>query len=389
MLRTLFILWLALATQVQASGDFVGGESCTSCHAQQHALWQGSHHDLAMTTPTPDTVLGDFDQATFTHRDVTTTFFREGDQWLIRTAGEDGKLTDFPVRYTFGIYPLQQYLLPLSRGRLQAFAIAWDSRPEAEGGQRWFHLNPDEVTDHTDPLHWTGPYMNWNTRCAECHSTNVEKRYDAATRSFDTRFSTVDVSCEACHGPGEAHLKLVENGGVAEVAGAGFPLALGQRGDWAFNDGAAIASRLEPLQGNTQIDSCGRCHSRRGTLGEYHYGKPLLDTIDWRCRKARSTTTTGRYATKSLCMAHGCRATCIRPGWSAATATSLTACSCGPPATGCARSVTRPRSTTSRSTTITRRPPAVRHAPTATCRKPPTWWWTRVATTACEFRGRI
>tara|TARA_R110000772_G_scaffold148001_3_gene258528 strand:- start:56434 stop:58680 length:2247 start_codon:yes stop_codon:yes gene_type:complete len=277
-LRTLFILWLALATQVQASGDFVGGESCTSCHAQQHALWQGSHHDLAMTTPTPDTVLGDFDQATFTHRDVTTTFFREGDQWLIRTAGEDGKLTDFPVRYTFGIYPLQQYLLPLSRGRLQAFAIAWDSRPEAEGGQRWFHLNPDEVTDHTDPLHWTGPYMNWNTRCAECHSTNVEKRYDAATRSFDTRFSTVDVSCEACHGPGEAHLKLVENGGVAEVAGAGFPLALGQRGDWAFNDGAAIASRLEPLQGNTQIDSCGRCHSRRGTLGEYHYGKPLLDT---------------------------------------------------------------------------------------------------------------
>ena len=116
MLRTLFIFWLALAAQVQASSDFVGGESCTSCHAQQHALWQGSHHDLAMTTPTQDTVLGDFDQATFTHRDVTTTFFREDDQWMIRTAGEDGKLADFPVRYTFGYRPLK---LPGIRARRQ------------------------------------------------------------------------------------------------------------------------------------------------------------------------------------------------------------------------------------------------------------------------------
>ncbi|MEZ5554393.1 tetratricopeptide repeat protein [Haliea sp.] len=273
-----FVFCLTLSAQVLASGAFVGSDNCGSCHTEQHTQWQGSHHDLAMETPTEQSVLGDFNQATFTHRDVVTTFFRKDAAWFIRTAGEDGKLADFPVRYTFGAYPLQQYLLPLSRGRLQAFEIAWDARPAAEGGQRWFHLNPDEVTDHTDPLHWTGPYMNWNTRCAECHSTNVEKRYDARTRSFDTRFSEVDVSCEACHGPGEAHLKRVADGSVSSVAGGGFPVALQQRGDWAFNEGAAIASRLEPLTENTQIDNCGRCHSRRGTLGDYHYGKPLLDT---------------------------------------------------------------------------------------------------------------
>ena len=278
MLRTILLFCLALSAQVQASSDFIGGASCVSCHAEQHELWRGSHHDLAMEVPSAESVLGDFNGATFTHRDVTTTFSRQGDEWLIRTTGEDGKLADFPVRYTFGVYPLQQYLLPLSRGRLQAFEIAWDSRPKEEGGQRWFHLNPEEVTDHTDPLHWTGPYMNWNTRCAECHSTNVEKRYDAATRSFDTRFSELDVSCEACHGPGAAHLKWLEAGKDHTVPGAGFPVALDQRGDWAFVDGAAIAQRLEPLNSNTQIDSCGRCHSRRGTLGEYHYGKPLLDT---------------------------------------------------------------------------------------------------------------
>ncbi|MDP5065291.1 MAG: cytochrome c family protein, partial [Haliea sp.] len=157
MLRTILLFCLVLSVQAQASSDFVGGASCVSCHGEQHELWQGSHHDLAMETPGAESVLGDFNGATFTHRDVTTTFFRKGDEWLIRTAGEDGKLADFPVRYTFGVYPLQQYLLPLSRGRLQAFEIAWDSRPKEEGGQRWFHLNPEEVTDHTDPLHWTGP----------------------------------------------------------------------------------------------------------------------------------------------------------------------------------------------------------------------------------------
>jgi cytochrome c553 len=77
----------------------------------------------------------------------------------------------------FGVYPLQQYLLPLDDGRLQALSIAWDSRPAEEGGQRWYHLYPDEAIAHDDPLHWTGPYQNWNTRCAECHSTDLHKNY--------------------------------------------------------------------------------------------------------------------------------------------------------------------------------------------------------------------
>lgn len=248
------------------------------CHQAEHSLWQGSHHDLAMQEPTAATVLGDFDGATFSHRGVTTTFFRDGDNFVIRTAGEDGSLQDFPVRYLFGVEPLQQYLLPLSRGRLQAFDIAWDTRPAEDGGQRWFHLNPDEVTDHSDPLHWTGPYMNWNTRCAECHSTNLEKRYDAGSRSFATRFSEVDVGCEACHGPGERHLQLLQQDRANAEPNSGFPTALAQRGDWAFSEQTDIARRTVPLTSNAQIDSCGRCHSRRGNLGAYHYGRPLLDT---------------------------------------------------------------------------------------------------------------
>jgi tetratricopeptide (TPR) repeat protein len=166
----------------------------------------------------------------------------------------------------------------LTRGRWQALSIAWDARPDAEGGQRWYHLYPDEAVDFNDPLHWTGPYQNWNTRCAECHSTQLEKNYSAKERSFSTTFAEIDVSCEACHGPGSTHIELASSGELAGHAQAGFPTALAQRGDWAFTPQDPIASRTAPLQSRAQIDNCARCHARRGTLGDYHYGADLLDT---------------------------------------------------------------------------------------------------------------
>ncbi len=257
---------------------FTGSETCKGCHEAEFNNWQGSHHDLAMQLPTPQTVLGNFDDATFSYNGVTTRFFREGDEFKVRTDGEDGKLTDYTVKYVFGVYPLQQYLLPLSRGRLQALSIAWDARPAAEGGQRWYHLYPDEAIDYKDPLHWTGQYQNWNSRCAECHSTDLVKNYSEADKSFSTTFAEIDVGCEACHGPGEKHLELAAANKLEGVANGGFPTALAQRGQWQWAEGAKIAHRSEALDSRAQVDSCGRCHSRRGTLGEYHYGADLLAT---------------------------------------------------------------------------------------------------------------
>jgi tetratricopeptide (TPR) repeat protein len=260
------------------SHAFTGSESCKSCHAEEYGHWHGSDHDLAMQEPTAETVLGDFNDASFTYNGVTTRFFRRGDDYVVRTDGEDGKLADFTVKYVFGVYPLQQYLLPLSNGRLQALSIAWDARPADEGGQRWYHLYPDEKIDFRDPLHWTGPYQNWNSRCAECHSTDLQKNYNPVDHTFNTTFAEIDVGCEACHGPGEQHLKLAADKALSGVANGGFPTNLAQRGEWAFAEGANIAHRTVPLNSRAQVDSCGRCHSRRGTLGDYHYGADLLAT---------------------------------------------------------------------------------------------------------------
>ena len=139
-----------------------------------------------MAHATKESVLGDFNDASFDYFGVHSRFFRDGDKFMVETDGPDGKLAPFEVKYTFGLYPLQQYLVEFPDGRIQALSLAWDSRPKSEGGQRWFHLYPNEDIKHDDVLHWTKLNQNWNFMCAECHSTGVRKNYDAAKDRFAT-----------------------------------------------------------------------------------------------------------------------------------------------------------------------------------------------------------
>ena len=175
---SVLLAFFGLATVSYASepAQFTGSAVCAGCHSSQTKLWSTSHHALAMQKATEATVLGDFANAKFEHFGVTTTFSRSGDKFIVRTDGPDGTLRDYQIAYTFGVYPLQQYLIEFPDGRIQALSIAWDARPQTEGGQRWFHLYPNEPIPHDDLLHWTGPYQNWNFGCAECHSTDVRQK---------------------------------------------------------------------------------------------------------------------------------------------------------------------------------------------------------------------
>src|SRR4051812_34102149 len=196
--------WYGLPDDAQAT--YVGRQSCIQCHQGQAKRWEHSHHDLAMDLATSETVLADFQDQKLEHHGQTSKMFRRGGKYFVHTDGPDGKLADFEVKYVFGVQPLQQYLIELPRGRLQAFSIAWDTRPKSANGQRWFHLRAGERVTHTDELHWTQPSQNWNYMCADCHSTALRKNYDASSDQFRTSWSEVSVGCEACHGPGSRHV---------------------------------------------------------------------------------------------------------------------------------------------------------------------------------------
>ena len=269
--------------------EYAGTPICASCHEAQHEGWAGSHHDLAMQKATPETVLGNFNDAKAKYYEETMRFTRDGEAFFVEALGADGKLGRFPVIYTFGVEPLQQYLVEVEPGRLQSFLWAWDTRTTEQGGQRWFHLQPDEYVEPGDPLHWTGPSYNWNYSCADCHSTALKKNYDRATKSYSTEYFEINVGCEACHGPGSRHVELAEAAvdAKAELQGdSGFERRLPAPAQriWSFAEGASIAS-LGTSQQSDEIETCAPCHSRRADLGgeslSYHdrYRLAALDPL--------------------------------------------------------------------------------------------------------------
>jgi tetratricopeptide (TPR) repeat protein len=287
-LGTMALLAVSCRRDEPASGpgDFVGSTTCATCHAPQHTAWMASQHALAMQEPRPGTVLGRFDDGTFTFGGVTSTFRRRGDRYVVNTEGPDGKLHDFEVRYTFGVEPIQQYLVALPEGRLQALALAWDTRPAAQGGQRWFSLDSEEGIPPTDEFHWSAWEQNWNYMCADCHSTGVRKAYDAEAHRFETTFEEVNVACEACHGPGSRHTRWArEPAWVRRVAWRdnGLPAQLTERRDahWVTDSSLPTAYRSAPRRTDREIEVCAQCHSRRVQIaGGYTPGQPFLDFHD-------------------------------------------------------------------------------------------------------------
>jgi tetratricopeptide (TPR) repeat protein len=269
--------------EVSAAEVYVGSAACAQCHAAQTKLWRESQHAAAMAVATDKTVLGRFNQATFTYAGTTSTFLRKDAAFQVRTDGPDGRLGTFDVAYTFGVFPLQQYLVPTSGGRLQALGMAWDSRAKADGGQRWFHLYPRDAIRADDPLHWTKPNQNWNFMCADCHATNLRKGYDADEHTFETAWTELGVGCEACHGPGSRHVALMRSvPAVRAPAGLGLVARLDERKGvrWLIDGSAGHPSRSLPRTTDREIEVCARCHARRSQLTDNaRPGQPLEDAF--------------------------------------------------------------------------------------------------------------
>ncbi|WNF58240.1 tetratricopeptide repeat protein [Pseudomonas sp. SG20052] len=238
---------------VVTPAKMVDEQQCRGCHSEQMKDWQGSHHQLAMQEANAETMLGDFNNVTFKAQNETTRFSRKDDGFWVNTPGIDGKNADFKVAYTFGIAPLQQYLIEVGEGRLQALGVAWDTEKN-----RWFHLYPGQGVNFKNPLHWSKPSQNANFMCVECHTTGYKRNFDAAKNTFDSQWNSLGVGCQACHGPASNHLEWTAKKG--DLIHAGF------------------AVDLRDKDATVEIETCARCHSRRAPLGDgYTVGKRLMD----------------------------------------------------------------------------------------------------------------
>lgn len=192
------------------------------------------------------TVLGDFNDVRLTQTGVSARFFKRGGKFVVNTEGPNGRPADFVIAYTFGVEPLQQYLVEFPGGRLQSLTLAWDTK-----ARRWFSLYPTEKFSPDDPLHWTGRYQNWNVMCAECHTTGLRKGYNEQKDTYNTTWEALGVGCQTCHGPAQAHVTRAQTGKNYKAAGHS-------------DTGLVVDLRRADARG--QVDACGACHSRRTPL---------------------------------------------------------------------------------------------------------------------------
>ncbi|MFV0289508.1 MAG: multiheme c-type cytochrome [Mangrovibacterium sp.] len=246
-------LFFPANTPIMGNPEYVGRETCVECHDTEMNDFMGSHHDLAMDYANDSTVLADFNNAEL-HRsngEVNKAFKKDG-KFFVITDGEDGSMKEYEVKYVFGHYPLQNYLVEFPGGRLQVLALTWSTIHE-----KWYYM-PDSIPqyagiDHNNWLHWTNQAQNWNSMCAYCHTTGFQKNYDPETDSYQTSWSEIDVSCEACHGPASNHLKWANLPEYAQKDYENFGLVTPTSG----------------LESNEQyVEMCARCHSRRASFSD-------------------------------------------------------------------------------------------------------------------------
>ena len=251
----LIVDWVvALPPGMQA--EYVGRQSCAKCHQQEMKRWQGSDHDLAMDDATDEFVLGDFNNTSLEHHGVTSKMSHESGKYFVDTEGPSGARARYQVKYVFGYWPLQQYLAEIESGQLQVLPVTWDVEKK-----QWYYASPDAPFGPGDPLHWTGSAQNWNHMCADCHSTNFKKNYDIASGKHHPSYSEMDVSCEACHGPGSLHVKIADSGGIF----------------WDRRYGSGLPN-LKGKDSLPQLESCAPCHAhRRRVFPGFQPGKPFLD----------------------------------------------------------------------------------------------------------------
>lgn len=237
-----------------SKANFTGGKACIACHQKEFNLWKESDHDNAMDIATDSSVLGNFNNAQFTFNGITSKFFKRDGKFFVYTEGVGGKMQELQITHTFGVRPLQQYLIPFENGKYQCLPIAWNTvRKE------WFHMaamvyKPEDLKPD-NWLYWTNQSQNWNSMCAECHSTNLQKNFDIQTKTYNTTWVDINVNCEACHGPGSAHIEW------ANIPEMNRPMEV--------NTGLVIKTSKVPSR--RYVESCAPCHARRSSLGPYDH----------------------------------------------------------------------------------------------------------------------
>ncbi len=184
------------------TGAYAGSATCERCHDAVYAAWRGSMH-VQMTRPIAEArVIGDFSSGAHLEKYGRAYRMSQRDGRYVISVSHQGRPADeFEIHYTLGVNRFQGYLSILPDGRIYVLPVFWHRETH-----QW--IDYKEITPlPTDASHEFRQI--WNVNCFNCHATNLAQNFDVATHAYATSWTEMGIGCEACHGPGAAHVELM------------------------------------------------------------------------------------------------------------------------------------------------------------------------------------
>jgi len=246
--------------------DFVGAESCARCHQKQYDLWKNSTHGQAGGAPGEARIIARFDGHPLVFKDavVTPTTNRAGD-YIFIVERPDAPRREIKVHAVVGgghMYGggTQSFFEKFSDGTVRFLPFDFIRREnlwfvQLRNDKTWAPISRD-ISLETDLANWTpnrvlGTLTEFSN-CQNCHGSQIAVQYDPKNLKYDTRYHTLRIDCESCHGPARRHIEIVSQPGFEKVADLGMmPLAT--------------------LSKDQSLLVCFRCHATKDTIREAPY----------------------------------------------------------------------------------------------------------------------
>lgn len=199
----------------------VSSHRCQACHPQEHASWHRTYHRTMTQVALAENVVGAFDGSIVVSDALAYRVSRKGNEFwaempdpdvmmYVVQGGRKLAMKDIPrvherVVMTTGSHHYQTYWVASPRydRLLQTLPLVY-----LIDDQRWM---PREAAFMRPPGDSGRLITQWNHHCIRCHSTAGNPGLNAATGMLDSRVAELGISCEACHGPGEEHVRRHQN----------------------------------------------------------------------------------------------------------------------------------------------------------------------------------
>jgi tetratricopeptide (TPR) repeat protein len=244
-----------------AFADFVGAQTCAPCHQGEYAAWARSTHAHAGGPPSPERLLATFDGTPIRFADaiVIPAVDHGVYTFTVRQAGRaprvlrvdgvvggghmvGGGTQGFVSRFPDGTLRFLPFDFIKREG-------VWFCNTGLRGAPGYHPITPRmRLAECGDwpPRRTLGESSRFAT-CQGCHGSTITLAFDTASHRYVTRYTTLAIDCESCHGPGRRHVALARSGRIATAADIGM-------------------RSLATLPRDAALEVCFRCHSLKDEL---------------------------------------------------------------------------------------------------------------------------